>query len=96
MVLTINSVLNDTRSEENDIRKYERILYMDDKNNLAVTIYIHDKQFRTKTKRISDLESFIRNGAAVILESEPFIRELDETGRSKLHLQRRDFCLVHS
>ena len=67
MVLTINSVLNSPHAEENDIRKYERILYLDENKDLAITIYIHDKRLSTKRKRISDLENFIKLGEAVVL-----------------------------
>lgn len=62
---------------------YERILFYDQTEDLAVTINIYDKTALPVFRQISNLETLLVNNCASIVTEEPFLRFLDPTNGLK-------------
>jgi len=74
---------------DNDKENVERILWLDRQQNIAyvINIYSNESPF---PRCISDIEECIKQGIAGLLDSDPFVKVVDEGELSEKSKEIRD------
>jgi len=74
---------------DNDKESVERVLWLDRQHNISyvINIYSNESPF---PRYISDIEESIKQGIASILDSDPFVKVIDEGELSEKSKEIRD------